>query len=89
MIKVTVMGAGTWGMGIALLLNNNGHDVTVIEMSDVVAAEGEKLDVAPEAVHKYTLVVWLEGDDPDCTNELMGGHLGFEMNMSLLEETLE
>lgn len=58
-------------------------------VSDVVAAEGEKLDVAPGDVHKYTLVVWLEGDDPDCTNDLMGGHLGFEMNMSLIEGTLE
>ena len=29
MNKITVLGAGTWGMGIALLLNNNGHKVTV------------------------------------------------------------
>ena len=29
MINVTVLGAGTWGMGIAILLNNNGHNVTV------------------------------------------------------------
>ena len=29
MSKVTVMGAGTWGMGIAILLSHNGHDVTV------------------------------------------------------------
>lgn len=29
MSKITVLGAGTWGMGIALLLNNNGHKVTV------------------------------------------------------------
>ena len=29
MIKVSVLGAGTWGMGIAILLSNNGHDVTV------------------------------------------------------------
>lgn len=29
MNKITILGAGTWGMGIALLLNNNGHKVTV------------------------------------------------------------
>lgn len=29
MMKVTVLGAGTWGMGIAILLHNNGHKVTV------------------------------------------------------------
>ncbi|MDD6213217.1 MAG: NAD(P)-dependent glycerol-3-phosphate dehydrogenase [Clostridiales bacterium] len=29
MVNVTILGAGTWGMGIAILLNNNGHSVTV------------------------------------------------------------
>ena len=29
MSKITVMGAGTWGMGLAILLNANGHEVTV------------------------------------------------------------
>lgn len=28
-MKVTVLGAGTWGMGNAILLHNNGHDVTL------------------------------------------------------------
>ena len=47
----------------------------------------EQLGVAPGDVHKYTIVIWLEGYDPDCTNELIGGHLGFEMNMSLIDDT--
>ena len=29
MAKVSVLGAGSWGLGLALLLNNNGHNVTV------------------------------------------------------------
>ena len=29
MKKIGVMGAGSWGTALALLLNNNGHDVTV------------------------------------------------------------
>ena len=29
MSKVTILGAGTWGLGIAQLLNNNGHSVKV------------------------------------------------------------
>ena len=29
MAKVSVMGAGSWGLGLAILLNNNGHDVKV------------------------------------------------------------
>lgn len=29
MAKVSVIGAGSWGTALAILLNNNGHDVTV------------------------------------------------------------
>ena len=47
---------------------------------------GERNDVQPGEVHKYTIVVWLEGDDPDCTNDLIGKHIGFEMFMQMVEE---
>ena len=40
-------------------------------------------------VHKYTVVIWLEGDDPDCTDELIGGHAGLQMGFELIEETEE
>ena len=33
---------------------------------------------------KYTIVIWVEGDDPDCTDELIGGEI--KMNMRLTEE---
>lgn len=29
MANITIMGAGSWGLGLAILLNNNGHQVTV------------------------------------------------------------
>ena len=55
-------------------------------LSDSVVAEGIRSEMEPQEVHKYTVVMWLEGDDPDCTNELIGGHLGLEMYMTMLEE---
>ena len=33
---------------------------------------------------KYTIVIWVEGDDPDCTDELIGGEI--KMNMRLTDE---
>lgn len=54
-----------------------------------VLATGEREDVKPGEVHKYTIVVWLEGDDPDCTNELIGKHIGFEMFMQMVEKENE
>lgn len=55
--------------------------------SDTVVASGVRLHVAPGEQHKYTVVLWLEGDDPDCTDELIGGHAGLNMDFALLSET--
>lgn len=38
----------------------------------------------PEEVHCFTVVLWLEGDDPHCTDELIGGHMGMEFQLDLL-----
>ena len=52
-------------------------------------AKGSRAGVEPGDVHKYTVVMWLEGDDPECTDELIGGHMGVEMNMRMRDETGE
>lgn len=54
-------------------------------VSDEAVAEGWQFGVKPMEVHKYTVVIWLEGDDPDCTDELIGGHLGLDVFMELIE----
>lgn len=53
--------------------------------SDTVVTTGIQPLVQPMEVHKYTVVIWLEGDDPDCTDELIGGNLGLEVYMQLIE----
>ncbi|MBR1751815.1 MAG: hypothetical protein IJ740_13275 [Ruminococcus sp.] len=41
----------------------------------------------PNAKDKYTVVVWLEGNDPDCTDELIGGTLKLGMDFKIVEST--
>lgn len=41
----------------------------------------------PKAKDKFTVVVWLEGNDPDCTDELIGGTLKLGMDFSIVETT--
>ena len=41
----------------------------------------------PGDFDKMTIVVWLEGDDPDCTDPLIGGEL--KMHMKITEEHIE
>ena len=35
-------------------------------------------------IDKYTVVIWVEGDDPECKNNLIGGEI--KMHMKLIEE---
>lgn len=54
--------------------------------SESTVAEGSQEEVEPAEIHKYTVVIWLEGDDPDCTDELIGGHIGMEVFFQLVGE---
>ncbi len=35
---------------------------------------------APGDISKYTVVMWLEGSDPECTDSILGGEIKFQMN---------
>ena len=41
---------------------------------------------APGDVDKYTIVIWLEGDDPECVDKIIGGALEFSMRIDAIEE---
>ncbi len=55
-------------------------------IDDSTVARGYQAKVVPHETHKYTVVIWLEGDDPDCTDDLIGGHVGMEMQFTLVDE---
>ena len=55
-------------------------------VSEDVVTEGIMEQVQPQEWHKYTVVIWLEGDDPDCTDELIGGHLGLDFFITVLDD---
>ncbi len=44
-------------------------------------------DFAPGDIAKITVVIWLEGDDPDCTDDILGGQLKLDMLFNVVEAT--
>ena len=44
----------------------------------------QRADMKPDDLDKITVVVWIEGDDPECTNALLGGHA--RLHMMIREE---
>ena len=54
--------------------------------NDQCIVSGRQDHVKPQEMHKFTVVLWLEGDDVDATDDKIGGHLGVEMNFRLVDE---
>ena len=52
-------------------------------LSDLLVEHNLIENFKPGEIHKYTVVIWLEGDDPQCTDELKNGHLGMSLYMQL------
>ena len=46
----------------------------------------KELHLTPGEYTKFTIVVWLEGDDPECVDTILGGIFKIDMNMSVLGE---
>ena len=42
---------------------------------------------APKAKDKYTVVIWLEGNNPDCVDAIIGGKIKFGMDFRIVETT--
>ena len=55
-------------------------------VSDSVAAEGDYYGIADKEIHKFTVVIWLEGDDPECTDEMIGAHIGMNFKIQLVDD---
>ena len=48
-------------------------------IEDRIVGKGTFENLQPGEKHKYTVVIWVEGNDPECTNDILGGHAGYAM----------
>lgn len=46
--------------------------------SNHVVASHLDVSLAPGEKHKYTVAIWVDGEDPDCTEDMIGGHAGYQ-----------
>ncbi len=49
-----------------------------------VITRGRIESFAPGEVTKYTVVIWIEGNDPDCIDWLIGGKMKIDMDLSIV-----
>ncbi len=60
---------------------------TIMFHSKNIAILEQREEFAPGTIDKMTIVVWLEGDDPDCVDDILGGEI--KMRMNITEEHVE
>lgn len=60
-------------------------DSEFLSSSIVMRTVGEKFKAKDK--DKYTVVIWLEGNDPDCLDNIVGGTLKLSMNFKITETT--
>ena len=61
-------------------------DTTPFFSASISVLEQRK-NFKPNDVDKFTIVIWLEGDDPDCIDNILGGEI--KMHMEIREEFKE
>ncbi|MBO4309292.1 MAG: hypothetical protein J5885_05645 [Clostridia bacterium] len=77
----------TDGKGVEMDMDKNGNRTipTTEFWKGSTIAQGEFANFQVGDITKYTIVVWLEGHDPDCNDDIIGGEFKIDMQMEILE----
>lgn len=62
--------------------NGENEPNTVSFVSDKVVSENYIADFKPGDLDRYTIVLWIEGSDPECTDNILGGEFKVHMNFN-------
>lgn len=59
---------------------------TVEFLTPETVTEASVRGFAPEDAIRFTVVIWLEGDDPDCVDSVIGGEIKVDMAFSIIAD---
>lgn len=59
---------------------------TTMFVNDKTVMETVTFDIQPGKADKYTIVSWVEGEDPECIDDIMGGHMRMMMLFGIADE---
>ena len=60
---------------------------TIALKNDLTVLEKQRKDFKSGDIDRFTIVIWIEGDDPDCVDALIGGMM--KMHMDITEEHIK
>lgn len=62
--------------------NGNAEKNTIAFTSDDLIVREHVENLKPGERIKYTVVIWIEGSDPECTDNILGGEIKIQMNFN-------
>ena len=65
-------------------ITNEAEPGTKMFESNTIAVLEQRKNFKPKEKDRFTIVIFLEGDDPECVNDLLGGEI--KMHMDITEE---
>ena len=68
-------------------LTGKAEEGTEMFYSNELPILRQRTNFKPGDIDKYTIVIWIEGDDPDCVDALIGGEI--KMHVDFKEEHIE
>ena len=86
-IRVMVYQNGERKIYAKLNSNGNPEENTTPFYSDKYLLVEQRQNIGVDEIDKYTIVIWLEGDDPDCVDAIIGGEM--KMHLEITEEHKE
>ncbi|MCK9537210.1 MAG: hypothetical protein M0R05_06510 [Bacilli bacterium] len=64
----------------------NGMPEAVYFIDNKTVCEDKITNFQPGEIRKFCVIIWLEGQDPDCTDEMLGGMIKLRMKFDIDEE---
>ena len=58
-------------------------------LSGNTVTEGLIENFVPGSISRVTVVIWLEGNDPECTDDILGGEFKMDMSFEIVDDTVE
>ena len=85
-IRIRLYIDGVWTNYARTATDGSGAEPGTTEfLTDRIVTQGQRQGFNPGDVTKYTVIIWIEGDDPDCIDDLLGGELKVAMDFEIVK----
>lgn len=84
-IRVRIYKNGEYQTYAKLSSEGEVESNTVPFIDDEIIMSEDVTNFKPNDIDKYTIVLWIEGEDPDCTDNILGGEFKVRMNFKPID----